>query len=318
MGSVTATLALMTGLRRRNLFATISRVASFVLSRGSRRAAWFSGSHAGVSAREGMTARNRTLLFRLTTSQIAATLLCLGALLVPRMSFSQEGPLAALQKKYPITQTTLDRDQIADPGIVMEVEAHGINAQPWGGLLTFDNPIVDGKVQQRSSAISGLRMLGAGMKNLHILEPGEKVYVTKIEVKGDTLRMVILTCDKIDVAGEDGQRRYSAGLSFRFPKDAMAQSSPDELEHTIEQVIAPSKDDGQESGNQQSAASAAPAPAPPPPAAPTATIAIGQTTEQVIAAMGLPLQVIDLGSKKTYKYKDLKILFVNNKVTDVQ
>ncbi len=34
--------------------------------------------------------------------------------------------------------------------------------------------------------------------------------------------------------------------------------------------------------------------------------------------MGLPLQVIDLGTKKTYKYKEIKVVFLNNKVTDVQ
>jgi hypothetical protein len=266
---------------------------------------------------------DRTYPCGLTIRRVATGAICAGALLLGAgVSFAQEGPLVALEKKYTITQTTLNRDQIADPGVVMEVEAHGINAQPWGAMMTFDNPVVDGKVQQRSSGISGLRMLGSGMKNLHILDPGDKVYITKLEVKGDTIRMVILTCEKIDVAGEDGQRRYSAGLSFRFAKDALAQSSPDELEQVIGQVLAPSTADAEIGGAQQNTAAAAPpAPAPPPPPPPpaqTTTIAIGQTTEQVIAAMGLPLQVIDLGTKKTYKYKDLKILFVNNKVTDVQ
>jgi hypothetical protein len=34
--------------------------------------------------------------------------------------------------------------------------------------------------------------------------------------------------------------------------------------------------------------------------------------------MGQPQQIVDLGAKKTYTYPDLKIVFVNGKVSDVQ
>ena len=79
---------------------------------------------------------------------------------------------------------------------------------------------------------------------------------------------------------------------------------------------------------EQEVASAAPAPAPgaapapiasppPPPAAP-ATIALGQTVDQVTAGLGQPTSVIDLGTKKIYVYKDMKITFKAGKVSDVQ
>jgi len=48
------------------------------------------------------------------------------------------------------------------------------------------------------------------------------------------------------------------------------------------------------------------------------TISLGQTIEQVVALLGKPLQIADLGSKKIYKFKDMKITFVNGRVTDVQ
>jgi hypothetical protein len=48
------------------------------------------------------------------------------------------------------------------------------------------------------------------------------------------------------------------------------------------------------------------------------TISLGQTIDQVVAIMGKPLQIADLGSKKIYKYKDMKITFLNGKVSDVQ
>ncbi len=77
---------------------------------------------------------------------------------------------------------------------------------------------------------------------------------------------------------------------------------------------------------EQEVASAAPAPVPadaaaapiaPPPAAPP-TIALGQTMAEVTAGVGAPLRIIDLGAKKIYVYKDMKVTFNAGKVTDVQ
>jgi len=51
---------------------------------------------------------------------------------------------------------------------------------------------------------------------------------------------------------------------------------------------------------------------------PTVAIALGQTIDQVTAALGNPVTVIDLGAKKIYKYKDMKITFRAGKVTDVE
>jgi hypothetical protein len=38
----------------------------------------------------------------------------------------------------------------------------------------------------------------------------------------------------------------------------------------------------------------------------------------VQAAMGKPEKIVHLGSKQIYLYKDLKVTFVNGKVSDVQ
>ena len=71
------------------------------------------------------------------------------------------------------------------------------------------------------------------------------------------------------------------------------------------------------SGPSDAAATAPIAPPPPPPAAP-ATIALGQTVDQVTASMGAPTRIIDLGTKKIYVYKDMKITFKAGKVSDVE
>ncbi len=48
------------------------------------------------------------------------------------------------------------------------------------------------------------------------------------------------------------------------------------------------------------------------------TISYGQTIEEVIAILSQPEKVVDLGAKKIYVYKDMKITFTDGKVTDVQ
>jgi hypothetical protein len=54
------------------------------------------------------------------------------------------------------------------------------------------------------------------------------------------------------------------------------------------------------------------------PAAGPVNISMGQSIDTVTSALGSPVRIIDLGAKKIYSYKDMKITFVNGKVSDVQ
>ena len=47
------------------------------------------------------------------------------------------------------------------------------------------------------------------------------------------------------------------------------------------------------------------------------TVQLGQSIDEVTANLGAPVTVIDLGSKKIYKYKDMKVTFKDGKVSDV-
>ena len=51
---------------------------------------------------------------------------------------------------------------------------------------------------------------------------------------------------------------------------------------------------------------------------PPATIALGQTADQVIAILGQPAKVADLGAKRILYYKDMKVTLVDGRVSDVQ
>ena len=88
-----------------------------------------------------------------------------------------------------------------------------------------------------------------------------------------------------------------------------------------EQEVASAAPAGGPSDAAGAAAGTAP---PPPPAAPAAaagpppTIALGQTIDQVTVSMGQPTRIMDLGTKKIYVYKDMKVTFKAGKVSDVE
>ena len=45
---------------------------------------------------------------------------------------------------------------------------------------------------------------------------------------------------------------------------------------------------------------------------------LGQTIEEVVSILSQPEKVVDLGAKKIYVYKDMKITFTDGRVSDVQ
>ena len=59
-------------------------------------------------------------------------------------------------------------------------------------------------------------------------------------------------------------------------------------------------------------------PAAPPAAPTTVSLSLGQSPDQVKAILGEPQNIVDLGSKKIFVYKNLKVTFNDGKVTDVQ
>jgi hypothetical protein len=54
------------------------------------------------------------------------------------------------------------------------------------------------------------------------------------------------------------------------------------------------------------------------PAGPPVEVSVGQNVDQVSALMGTPTRVFDLGAKKVYVYKDMKITFTAGKVSNIE
>lgn len=170
---------------------------------------------------------------------------------------------------------------------------------------------------------------------------GEKLYVTKITVDRGKNGIVF---DLIsDSYGDSG--RFKATLRFDVPKAALASEDLAKVDPTINEVfkIAPPDQNAAAPQAAPQAAAAAPEtapapiapPPPPPPDAPPAPIApppppppdpvvetksieVGQTKAQVEAILGKPEKSVKIGTKEIYTYKDLKVTFVNGKMTDAQ
>ena len=235
------------------------------------------------------------------------------------------GVVEALEKKYVITQTTSDAAQITKDGTTMSMKCAGVYSVPSSMVMKPDNKVVDGKVQ----APGGLAKYTMTTMGAHVLQTGDRVYITKIEGKteltGDLIKLTLMTVDALDVSGSGAKKKYDAVVSFKFKKGYLDEAPPEQVEQTIESVLAPEEAAAPAAAAappQPPAHAAAPLPAAAPvaaaPAGPPPTISVGESSTEVLQAMGMPLQMVDLGKKKTYVYKNMKIVFVNDKVSDVQ
>jgi hypothetical protein len=135
------------------------------------------------------------------------------------------------------------------------------------------------------------------------------------------------TCNKTDPPTYN-----KANVVFQFPRGSLAKASAGDVEDTIGQLLSVSDDSQQQDqgqqggqdqqqgaqGDQQQAAQQPAQPAAAAPAAEPQTIEKGQTTDQVQGSLGKPDKIVNLGAKQIWVYKDLKVTFLNGKVSDVQ
>lgn len=201
----------------------------------------------------------------------------------------------ALEGKYQITKTGIDRVRITQQGTVFILQKDGISGDLASDATFLNNKVHDGQIVQQGGFLAAMQ----DKKTSRNLKSGDKVYVFKIDVKDDLVQVFAITCETYDVNlhGSTQQTRYKALLSFELGKEFMASADAPAVEKAIEAVLTPEA--------QVQAAS-------------TKTVELGQTPEQVESALGKPEKIVNLGAKKIYVYKDMKIVFVDEKVSDVQ
>lgn len=94
--------------------------------------------------------------------------------------------------------------------------------------------------------------------------------------------------------------RYKASLKFAFPKGF--KPTTDQVGKIVADVFSVQPNDDVHANTRQG----------------TSTISLGDSLAEVEAVLGPPDNALDVGPKKIYVYKDLKITFLNGKVSDIQ
>lgn len=224
-----------------------------------------------------------------------AAVLCL-CIAVPFIAESKNKQLEeSLKAEYKLTKTGIDRLRITEPGTVFVIQKEGIYANPSIDLGNVTDKVVDGNVQ-------GPKGFGAAFfsnQNDRSLKMGTTVYVTRIDVRNEDVRFDIITCDTSDVnvSGNTKNVRYSATLAFQFPAAFMESADAKAVKKAVDAVLLPQSEVQ---------------------AAQTRTVELGQTPDQVKAILGAPDKIVNLGTKEIFVYKNMKVIFQDGKVADVQ
>jgi len=108
------------------------------------------------------------------------------------------------------------------------------------------------------------------------------------------------------------QPEYATVAPPPDPSDAATLQQQDQQADQAEQEA------GAGSGAPPPGPASAGPPPPPPAAAAPASVALGQTLDQVKAALGQPTREADLGPKVILYYNGMKVTLKNGKVTDVE
>jgi hypothetical protein len=267
----------------------------------------------------------------LVNSSIAAGIVLSSLALSPRCSGDDQTLQQKLEGKYAITKPTDDKTDIVTAGAILILQKDKLIMYPTTTQIPPQNTYKDGKLSsgafgvhdkvQKFGSLIGHSVPQQAQTQTRYFVTGEKFWVTHIDCLSDGVVFTLFTDAISDV-------RYYSTLKFVYPHGAAPTS--DQVLTMVGEVLKVQPDDNANSGgdanqqaqqpaaadNQQAAPAADPAPAAPP--APPATVAIGQSPDEVTAILGQPDKIINLGVKQIYVYKDLKVTFLKGKVTDAQ
>ena len=225
---------------------------------------------------------------------------------------------------------------VVDPGTLLAIQKGGILAVPYTDQGVLPTKYEGGAIHAPGclSLMGRKSIMGRFGKEqtTHLFQVGDKVYPSKIDVNvaKDTVSMSVVACDTCNKT--DPPTYNKALVVFQFPRGSLVKAGAGEVEDIIGQVFTISDDaqqggdqggqqgqqgdqgqqadQGQQGGQQQQQQQQQ--------QAEPQSIEKGMTPDQVEAAMGKPEKIVNLGAKKLYVYKDLKVTFLNGKVSDVQ
>jgi hypothetical protein len=247
------------------------------------------------------------------------------AVLVSSSLAAQEENTVSLQEQlkaqYKVVKVSADATglKIVDPGTVLDVKKGGLLGVPPMSMAFCPAKFQDNELKEPPA------MCVAMVKQMsRYFQVGEKVYPLRIDVILDKDRVAfqLVECDSCN--GVQQPSYYKSEVIFQFAKGSLRGMAVPQVEDTISQVLAISDNDSQANGQGQNQDSNAGkgggggAQQQQQQQQDPQQISVGQTPDQVKAALGNPDKMVNLGAKQIWVYKDLKVTFMNGKVSDVQ
>ena len=254
---------------------------------------------------------------------ISMTFLTAGGFLPTLAQAQGAAGLADIQKQllslYPTAKATADGTDLVSAGAVLVLQKDHLQMSKVDQPVTTANYYKNGAITQNglggflkamnvfgklggAAGIPGAGAAGTAgaavpIGDMREFVTGEKFFVTGISTGPDGVVFAFMS-DPIK------DQRYKSSLKFSFPKGTVPSS--DNVAAMVAEVI---KVDAPAEPEQAAA---------PAPAAPTKTIAVGQSRDEVIAMFGVPTKVVQLGAKEIDFFPDMKVTFIKNKVTNVE
>ncbi len=255
--------------------------------------------------------------------------------ITPGMVAAQVSLEDQLKAQYTLVKMGADSSgaAVVEAGTILVVKKGGILGVPYSDQSIFSTKYENGAVHSPNPV--GQKVFGHFMSKIgqqapttQFFQKDTKVYPSKLAVtlEKDQVVIGIVACDSCN--NTSPTTFYKADVVFQFAKGTLANTSPSQVEDTIAGLLAIDDSGGdqgggqqggngndQQGGNQQNGGGGQAQQAPPPE---PQQIEKGQTPDQVKAALGAPDKIVNLGAKQIYVYKDLKVTFLNGKVSDVQ
>jgi hypothetical protein len=202
---------------------------------------------------------------------------------------------------------------VTDAGTPLAVQKGGVISVPWRALVLCPAKFQDNALHPSTG------MCAAMVKDVSgYFKTGDKVYPTKIEVNLQKAKISfnVVSCDSCN--GVDPPTSMKGQVVFQFPKGYLEKADAGTVENAIGQVFSIGNDTQAQSNQPRGQPEQEQPPQQEQAQPDPQTIQLGQSTDEVQAALGKPEKIVNLGPKQLYVYKDLKITFVNGKVSDVQ
>lgn len=250
--------------------------------------------------------------------QLLFAALAIAAVLTPGFAYAQ-APVTLqdqLSAQYKTVKIGPDGEVAGDPGTLMAIQKTGIIAVPFQAVALCPAKFKDNVLHLSVGFCAGMMQNVSG----HFGQ-GAKVYPLKIDVNvgKEKISFQVVGCKVCNHANVPFP--HKAEVVFEFDKGYLEKASASQVEDVIGQVFTITTEDeqaAQSNGDADQQQAEQPAQPAQPPQAEPQTIQVGMTTDQVQAALGKPKKIFNVGTKQIYTYKDVKITFLNGKVSDVQ